>query len=78
MQMQDWGIQEWFRVAVIWAVIFAIVGGIISQSTEGMSWNGFVAGLWKGIEWFFIVAVVILVLFGAWYGLMILASTLNS
>jgi hypothetical protein len=43
-----------------------------------MSWNGFVAGLWKGIEWFFIVAVVILILFLAWMGLMSLAGTLNA
>jgi len=76
--MQDWGFQEWLKFAAVWAVIFAIVGGIVAQTTEGMSWNGFVAGLWKGIEWFFIAAVVVLVLFWGWVGLMTLAGTLNA
>ena len=75
--MQDWSWEQWVRVGFIWAGIFALCGGIIAQMTEGMSGRGFVEGMWKGIEWFFIVVGAGLILFLAWLGMMNLASSLN-
>ncbi len=75
--MQDWGFQDWLRVGLIWLGIFAIGGGIIAQTSEGASWNGFVAGMWKGVEWFLIIVVSGTILFWSWVGVMNLASSLN-
>ena len=76
--MGDWGWDQWMRFTLTWAAIFAIGGGIISQTTEGVSGRGFVEGMWKGIEWFFIVVVGIGILWLAWMGLMQLSSSLNA
>jgi hypothetical protein len=76
--MADWDFQHWFRAFLIWAGIFALGGGIIAQTSEGASWQGFVAGMWKGIEWYLIIIIVSAALFFAWLGAMKVASGLNS
>jgi hypothetical protein len=75
--MQDWGTEQWLRAGLIWLGVFALGGGIIAQTSEGASWNGFMAGMWKGVEWFLIIVVVGAVLFFGWLGIMHLASSMN-
>ena len=76
--MAEWGVTEWLSFGWKAAAAFAIGGGLLALANEGASWNGFVAGLWKGVEWFLIIAVSAVVLFFAWLGIMTLASSLNS
>lgn len=75
--MSEWGFSEWAKHLVLWAGIFALAGGIIAQTSEGASWQGFMAGMWRGIEWFFIIAGGSALLFFCWLGVMQLASSMN-
>lgn len=75
--MSNWGFEQWVRFAVIWLAIFGLGGGIIAQTSEGASWNGFMAGIWRGVEWYLIIGVSAVVLFFGWVGIMNLASSLN-
>ena len=75
--MSEWGFEQWLRFALLWAGIFALAGGIIAMTSEGASWQGFIAGLWRGIEWFLIISIGSTVLFFVWLGVMQLASSLN-
>jgi hypothetical protein len=76
--MADWDFAHWLRAFLLWAGIFALGGGIIAQTSEGASVQGFIAGMWKGIEWYLIIVVVCCALFFAWLGAMKVASGLNS
>ena len=75
--MEDWTMAQWAKNLVIIAAVFAIMGGIIAQTTEGASGRGFLEGMWKGIEWFLIIGISAAVLFGAWVGIMTLSGSLN-
>ncbi len=76
--MFDWSFAEWLKFALVWLAIFAVIGGIISQTTGGMSGRGFMEGMWKGVEWYFIVVVVCVVLVGVLWGMGMISTTLNS
>ena len=75
--MEAWTMAQWAKNLVIIAAVFAIMGGIIAQTTEGASGRGFLEGMWKGIEWFLIIGISAAVLFGAWVGIMTLSGSLN-
>lgn len=75
--MAEWDFAQWSRFLITTAIIFMIVGGIVSQTTEGASARGFMEGMWKGIEWFLIGVIGIGIVIAAWYGIMTLASSMN-
>jgi hypothetical protein len=74
----DWTFADWLKMGVIWLVVFAVIGGIVSQTAGGVSGRGFWEGMWKGVEWFFIVVVGVCVLFGILYVMGMTSSALNS
>ena len=76
--MGEWTFSEWLRFGLIWLAIFGFVGGIIAQTSGGISGRGFMEGVWKGVEIFALIVVIILVLIGVFWGLNSIASTLNS
>jgi len=76
--MLNWSFIEWLKFALVWLAIFAVIGGIISQTSAGMSGRGFMEGMWKGVEWYFIVVVVCVVLLGVLWGMGMISTTLNS
>ena len=68
---------EWLKFALVWLAIFAVIGGIISQTSGGMSGRGFMEGMWKGLEWYFIVVVAWVVLVGVYFGIGMISTALN-
>jgi len=74
----EWTFADWLRIGVIWLVVFAVIGGIVSQTAGGVSGRGFWEGVWKGVEWFLIVVVCICVLFGILYVMGMTSSALNT
>ncbi len=66
------------KFALVWLAVFAMVGGFVSQSTAGVSGRGFVEGMWKGVEWFFIVVVGILVIMAVMWGMGMMSNAVNS
>jgi hypothetical protein len=76
--MSSWDFAHWLHFGGIMLIIFVICGGIISQTTEGMSWQGWMAGMWKGVEWFLIVVFVGAALFFGYLGIMYVASSMNA
>ena len=55
----DW--PQLFKTTGVILVVFMMVGGIVSQTTHGVSGAGFKEGMWKGVEWFFIALVAVVV-----------------
>ncbi|HEX9745354.1 MAG TPA: hypothetical protein VGB30_07995 [bacterium] len=76
--MADWDFATWMRVGLTWLAIFAVIGGIVSQTSGGASGRGFVEGMWKGVEIFFLVAVAGFVIYGAMLALGMISTTVNS
>lgn len=62
--MFDWTFDQLLRTGLVLLVIFALIGGIVSQTSGGVSGRGFLEGMWKGVEWFLIMVVGIAVLYG--------------
>ncbi len=78
MSFLDWTFADWLRIGGVWLVIFAVVGGIISQTSGGVSGRGFFEGMWKGVEWFLIVVVAIIVLMGVAFVMGMTTGALNT
>jgi len=76
--MAEWQFQEWLRFGLVTLAIFAGVSGIVSQTTQGASGRGFMEGMWKGVEWWFIALVVVAVLYGAAPMMGITATAVNT
>jgi len=76
--MGEWNFAQWLRFALIWLGIFAVIGGIISQGSGGASGRGFFEGMWKGVEIFFLVVLIIGVLGACFWGMTAISSSLNS
>jgi len=76
--MLDWTWDQWGRFALIWAGVFAVVGGIVAQSSGGISGRGFMEGMWKGIEIFFLVCLIIGIIMAVLFGMGMISNTLNS
>lgn len=76
--MENWSWDQWLHVGIFWLGLFAVVGGIVSLTSGGLSGRGFIEGLWKGVEWFFIVLIVIAVGYGALLVLGLIGNALNS
>jgi hypothetical protein len=77
-KMADWDFSQWLRFMLIWLAVFAGIGGIISQTNSGASGRGFLEGMWKGVEVFFIVAVIIGVIYGVLVMMGVISTALNS
>ncbi len=60
------------------AAAFAIVGGIVSQTSGGVSGRGFWEGMWKGIEWWFIALAIVGIIIGGMWVLGFTANQLNT
>lgn len=76
--MFDMTAAEGFRFALIACIVFAVVGGIVSQSSQGASAKGFWEGMWKGVEIFFLVLVAIGIIYAVLLGMGMINTTLNS
>jgi len=75
--MSEWGFVEWLKFAGVWAAVFAVVGGIITQTSGGISGRGFMEGMWKGIEWFFLAAVGVVVIWGIFQIMGVATTSIN-
>jgi len=76
--MVDWTFEQWLTNGLILLAIFAVVGGIVSQTSAGMSGRGFMEGMWKGVEWFFIVVLGVGVLYGVLWVMGLTSNALNT
>jgi len=76
--MFDWTFDQLLKTGLTLLVIFAFLGGIISQSSGGMSGRGFLEGMWKGVEWFLIMVVGIGILYGILAVMGMTSSALNT
>jgi len=76
--MTEWTFQQWLTNGLVLLAIFAVVGGIVSQTSGGMSGRGFMEGMWKGVEWFFIAVVGVGVLFGVLWIMGLTSNALNT
>jgi hypothetical protein len=76
--MFDWTWDQLLRTALVLLVIFAMVGGIVSQTSGGVSGRGFFEGMWKGVEWFLIMVVGIAVIYGILFVMGMTSNALNT
>jgi hypothetical protein len=76
--MFDWTWDQLLRTALVLLVIFAMVGGIVSQTSGGVSGRGFLEGMWKGVEWFLIMVVGIAVIYGILFVMGMTSNALNT
>jgi hypothetical protein len=77
-KMFDMSFAQTTKMVLTFLVIFAVVGGIVSQTTQGASSRGFMEGMWKGVEIFFLVLVVIGVIFLVMLGMGMVSNSINS
>jgi len=66
------------KLILVWLAIFAVVGGIIAQTTGGVSGRGFMEGMWKGVEWYFIVLLGIGIIVAVIWGVGMMSTAINS
>jgi len=66
------------RLILVWLAVFAVVGGIIAQTTGGVSGRGFMEGMWKGVEWYFIVLLGIGIIIAVIWGVGMMSTAINS
>jgi hypothetical protein len=66
------------RLGIGTLVVFCIVGGIVAQTSGGASGRGFMEGMWKGVEWWFIALVVFGLILGAFWVMGFTSNQLNS
>jgi hypothetical protein len=76
--MFNWTWAEWGKFALIWAGVFALIGGIVAQTQGGASGRGFAEGMWKGIEIFFLVCLVVGIIIAVLWGMGNISNTLNT
>ena len=76
--MLDWTFDQWVKTGLILLVIFGAVGGIVSQTSGGVSGRGFMEGVWKGVEWFLILVVGVALLFGIAWVMGLTSNALNT
>jgi hypothetical protein len=77
-KMFDMSFAQGTKMVVTFLIIFGIVGGIVSQTTQGASMQGFMEGVWKGVEIYFLVLVAIGVIFLAMLGMGMISNAVNS
>jgi len=76
-QIMDMTFEQILKLALVWLGIFAVVGGIVSQTTAGVSGRGFMEGMWKGIEWFMYAVLGIAVIFAVIWGIGMMSTAIN-
>lgn len=76
--MAEWDFAQWLKFGGTWLAIFAFVGGIIAQTSGGVSGAGFREGMWKGVEVFFVVLAIIGVGIGAFAVIAMVSNSVNS
>ena len=74
----DMSAEAIIKGALVWLAVFAFIGGMVAQSSAGVSGRGFVEGMWKGVEWFFIAAVAVLVVVAIIWGTGMMSTAVNS
>ncbi len=76
MDITDW--DSVLKVSLTALAIFCVIGGIVSQTSGGASGRGFMEGVWKGVEWWFIGVVALGIFIGVWYVIAVTANQLNT
>ena len=76
--MQDMDSGSVIKLILVWLAVFAVVGGIIAQTTGGVSGRGFMEGMWKGVEIYFIVLLVIGIIIAVMWGMGMMSSAINA
>ena len=76
--MQDMDSGSIVRLILVWLAVFAVVGGIIAQTTGGVSGRGFMEGMWKGVEWYFIVLLGIGIIIAVIWGVGMMSTAINA
>ena len=66
------------KLILVWLAIFGIVGGIIAQTSGGVSGRGFMEGVWKGVEIYFIVLLGIGIIIAVIWGVGMMSTAINS
>ncbi len=66
------------KFALTALAIFAVIGGITAQTTQGASGRGFMEGMWKGVEIFFLAALGVGILYAILWGMGIINTQLNT
>ncbi|MCX6647568.1 MAG: hypothetical protein NTY09_14590 [bacterium] len=77
-KMFDMSFAQGTKMVLTFLVIFAVVGGIVSQTTQGASGRGFMEGMWKGVEIYFLVLVGIGVIFLVMLGMGMVSTAVNT
>ncbi len=76
--MLDWDFAQWSKFLLTALAIFALIGGITSQTSAGVSGRGFLEGMWKGTEWFLIGVAIAIAGVGVLWGMGMISNALNS